>query len=105
MRPDRFTTLAQQAIAEAQSLASRRGHPELVGLHVLSALLEDASGPVASVLPRVGADVARLLTITHSEVDKLPTVEGAQPAGGRELNEIMTKADAAAREMKDAASF
>ncbi|MEO0482785.1 MAG: AAA family ATPase [Planctomycetota bacterium] len=102
MRPDRFTTLAQQSLADAQSLASRHRHPELVGLHLLSALLEDRSGPVASVLPRVGADVDRIAKVVASELEKLPTVDGGQPAGGRELNEIMTKADAAARKMQDA---
>ena len=82
LRPDRFTTLAQQSLADAQSLASRRRHPELVGLHLLSALLEDRSGPVASVLPRVGADVDRIAKVVASELEKLPTVDGGQPSGG-----------------------
>ena len=41
MRPDRFTTLAQEALASAQTLAVTKSHAELTPLHMLAALLEE----------------------------------------------------------------
>ncbi|MHC4787022.1 MAG: Clp protease N-terminal domain-containing protein, partial [Planctomycetota bacterium] len=50
MRPDRFTTLAQEALASAQTLAITKSHAELTPLHVLVALLEDTAGITGSIL-------------------------------------------------------
>src|SRR6185503_11984910 len=41
MRMDRFTTLAQEALASAQSMAVSKSHAEMSPLHILAALLED----------------------------------------------------------------
>jgi len=54
MTPDRMTTLAQQALASAQQMALTRQHPEVMGLHVLAALLEDKTGTARSILERAG---------------------------------------------------
>ncbi len=50
MRPDRLTTTAQQALADAQTDAASRGNPEVTGLHILRALLEDKNGPGVSIM-------------------------------------------------------
>lgn len=42
MRFDKLTTKFQQALAAAQSMASRSEHPYIEPVHVLSALLADA---------------------------------------------------------------
>ena len=54
MTPDRLTTAAQQVLAAAQASALGAGHPEVGSLHVLGAMLEDKSGPAASVLEKAG---------------------------------------------------
>jgi ATP-dependent Clp protease ATP-binding subunit ClpB len=102
MRMDRLTTTAQQVLADAQSDAMARSNPEINGLHVLAALIEDASGPAASVLSKCGANVARFSSIVGSELDRLPKVSGGAGASGRTIMEILAKADAEARRMEDA---
>ena len=47
MRPDRLTTLAQQALSDAQSDAAARSNPEISGLHLLGALLREKGGKVS----------------------------------------------------------
>ena len=60
MRMDRFTTLAQQALADAQSLAVARSHAQLTPLHILVALLEDKGGLTGSIIAKAGVDAGRV---------------------------------------------
>ncbi|MEN0020352.1 MAG: AAA family ATPase [Planctomycetota bacterium] len=102
MRPDRLTTTAQQALSDAQTRAMGENHPEVGGLHVLWALLDDKSSPARSVLAKLGADAGRVHQMAASELDKLPSVSGGQTAPGRELAEVFAKADKQARDLGDA---
>ncbi len=102
MRPDRLTTTAQQALADAQSDAMGRQHAEVGGLHVLAALVGDASSPASSMLTKVGLEPRRVLQAAQGELSRLPTVSGAAPVGGRALMEILTRADAEAKRLGDA---
>ncbi|MDP1662651.1 MAG: Clp protease N-terminal domain-containing protein, partial [Phycisphaerales bacterium] len=98
---DRLTTLAQQAIADAQSTSMSRSHAEVGTLHLLHALLADKNGVVGSILTKVGADAARAATITESELARLPKVSANAGQAGRALMEVLTSADAWARKMND----
>jgi ATP-dependent Clp protease ATP-binding subunit ClpB len=101
MRMDRLTTLAQQAIADAQSGAMSRGHAEVGTLHLLHALLADKNGVVASILAKAGADAGRAATIVESELGRLPKVSANAGQAGRALMEVLTGADQWARKMND----
>ncbi len=102
MRPDRLTTAAQQVLASAQTDAGARSNPEVNGLHIGAAMLEEANGPAANMLAKAGADAPRLAQIVRAELERLPKTSSGAAGGGRELMDILAKADAAAREMKDA---
>ncbi len=102
MRTDRLTTLAQQALAEAQGEAVTRQNPEVGGLHVLHALLADQGGVVTSVLGRIGADAGRVRSMVASELDKLPTTSAGAGSGGRSIVELLTKAEQEATALGDA---
>ena len=101
MRPDRFTTLAQQALADAQSLAVEKSHGEITPVHLLSALLAEEAGTPVSILKKAGADVDRLRQIARSELDRAPTVSGAVPQTGTALVQILTTADQEAKKLGD----
>ena len=64
MQMDRFTTLAQEVLAGAQSAATGRGHAELTPLHILAAMLEDRQGVAGSILAVGGvlAIVSRIIS-------------------------------------------
>ncbi len=102
MNPDRLTTIAQQTLATAQADAAGRGNPEVTGLHVLSALLSERSGPVWSVLERTGARPDQLVGVITGELDRLPKTSSGAGSGGRALLELLGKADAEARDLGDA---
>ncbi|MBL8991652.1 MAG: AAA family ATPase [Phycisphaerae bacterium] len=102
MRPDRFTTLAQQALADAQSDAVGRQHAEVGGLHILAALLKDKSSAVWSILQRAGADPARIGQIVQAELGRQPTVSGGAGQGGRGLMDVLVRAEQESKRLGDA---
>ncbi len=101
MRQDQFTTAAQQVLADAQSAAARSGHPEVTGLHVLNALLDDRSGPAASILAKAGGDLTRVQVPVVNELTRLPKVSGNPGNAGRALMDILIKADELSKRMSD----
>ncbi len=103
MRMDRLTTLAQQAIQDAASLAAGRSHPELFPLHILAALLEDPAGTASSIVRRAGADPSLVAKVVRAELGRLPTVGGAAPPalGGPAL-QVLNEAEKEAKKLDDA---
>ncbi|MFT3687146.1 MAG: Clp protease N-terminal domain-containing protein [Phycisphaerales bacterium] len=101
MRMDRLTTLAQQALADAQSGAMSKSHAEVGTLHLLNALLADKNSVAWSVLTKAGADAQCAATITASELDRLPKVSANAGQAGRAVMEVLTAADNWARKMND----
>src|SRR5512138_1800007 len=82
IRWDKFTVKAQEAVQRASTIASERGNPELLPLHLLMALLEDREGIVPPVLEKVGIAAQPMLAKAEEAIDRLPRVSGgaAQPA-------------------------
>ena len=102
MNMDRFTTKAQQALAGAQMQAQATGHSQVEGLHLLAALLEDPNSVAATLISRVGSDAAQVASIVESELKRKPTVSGdGQVAMGRDVGEILGKAQNEAKQLKD----
>ena len=101
MRMDKLTTLAQQALAQAQQSAMGSSNPEVGSLHVLDALIEDKNGPVVSILKKLGVNADQIAQITKSELGRLPTTTSGAGSSGREIMEILGKADKAAEGMED----
>jgi ATP-dependent Clp protease ATP-binding subunit ClpB len=102
MKPERLTSLAQQALSDAQRDAMGRSHAEITGLHVLATLLEDRSGPAHSMIGKAGGDAQRASTIVQSELSRLPTVSSGAGVGGRALLELMAKAEQESKRLGDA---
>ncbi|MHC4811270.1 MAG: Clp protease N-terminal domain-containing protein, partial [Planctomycetota bacterium] len=66
MQPDRFTTLAQQALATAQSTAQSRSNGMLEPLHLLEAILQDDGGIGRSIIERAGGQANLLRDVARS---------------------------------------
>src|SRR5262245_59153808 len=101
MRPDRLTTTAQQALADAQSDALARSNPEVNGLHILGALLAEKTGPVTSIIGKAGGDAGRILTITQAELKRLPTTSSGAGSTGRAIMELLSRAEAESKRLGD----
>jgi len=101
MSMDKLTTLAQAALGKAQQISMAASNPEVGSLHVLDALIEDQNGAAAAILKRIGAPVGQMAQIVKSELGRLPKTSSGAGSSGREIMEILGKADAAASAMGD----
>ena len=100
-RPDNLTVKAREAVAAAQELATDRGNPQVVPLHLLKALLDERGGVVEPVLRRIGANVGQLASLVDGELGRLPSQSGGQTGGSGEFLRILEAAQKRADTMKD----
>ena len=77
MNFNKFTIKSQEAVQNAQEIASSYGNQFIESEHLLAALMQDSSGTVVPILQRVGAN-ANYIKIKLSEMmERLPKVSGA----------------------------
>jgi ATP-dependent Clp protease ATP-binding subunit ClpB len=100
IRWDKLTLKAQEALQQANSMASEHGNPEVLPIHVLAATLEDREGIVPPVLEKIGAGPQAVLADSNRALQQLPKVSGGgayQPAlsaaGTRMLESAFKEAD------------
>src|SRR5260370_5632708 len=76
MKLDKFTVKAQEALQEAQAIARKRDHQEILREHLLAARLAQRDGLVAALLQRVGAEPRLVQERVEQELRKVPQVQG-----------------------------
>jgi ATP-dependent Clp protease ATP-binding subunit ClpB len=103
MQPDRFTIKAAEAVQGAQQLSQGNGNPEVTPLHLLAALISsaDSGGIAIPILEKAGAAVGQLRSMVETELGRLPRQSGGSLTAHRSFAEVLAKADAEARRMKD----
>ena len=103
MRMDRLTTLAQEILAGAQSLAMSKSHAEMSPLHILAAMLDARESVAHSILDKAGFDSDRIAQIATSEVNRKPTISGGGGASSASpvVMQVLNAAEKEATAMKD----
>jgi ATP-dependent Clp protease ATP-binding subunit ClpB len=102
MRLDKLTVKAQEALANAQSLAAEKQHGEVTAMHILAALLADREGIIRPLLARLGVDAGQLEGMVDTELQGLPSVSGAAQLGmARDVSEVLAAAQKEADRLKD----
>ncbi len=103
MRFDKFTTMFQQAFADAQSIAVGNDQQFIEPQHLLLALLNQAEGGTSSLLSRAGANVAPLKGALEKAIDRLPKVSGhgGEVSVGRDLSNLLNLTDKEAQKAGD----
>ncbi len=92
MRIDKLTTLLQQALADAQSLAVAADHPYIEPAHLLKALLAQDDGPKA-LLQRAGVNVRAVSDVVETALSRIAKVQGAQLQPSRDLVNLLQAAE------------
>ncbi|MEY8879679.1 MAG: Clp protease N-terminal domain-containing protein, partial [Leptothrix sp. (in: b-proteobacteria)] len=100
MRIDKLTTLLQQALGDAQSLALAADHPYIEPAHLLKALLQQDDGPRA-LLQRAGVNLRALDDAVETALSRTPKVEGAHLQPGRDLVTLLQAAEKEASKRDD----
>jgi ATP-dependent Clp protease ATP-binding subunit ClpB len=102
MNIQKYTEKAQEAIAGAQQLADRGGHPEITPEHLLLTLIEQQGGIVPEILRKMKVDPPAAATAVRAELAKLPSAQGgSQPGLSARLRQIANTAEAEAERLKD----
>ncbi len=103
MDPEKLTQKSQEAIRDAQALATRRHHQAVDVEHVLAALLAQPQGLVPALLERAGVDVRALGERVEVELNRIPQVSGAnaQVYIAPRLARVLDQAQAEATALKD----
>ncbi len=103
---NRLTQKSQQAVQEAQSKASRYGHVEIDGEHLLLALLEQQDGLLPRLLTRMEVPVAAVKSAVEQAVERRPRVSGPGVEAGKvyvtpRLQKLFAQAEDEAKRLKD----
>ncbi|WP_415882666.1 ATP-dependent chaperone ClpB [Neptuniibacter sp. QD72_48] len=101
MRPDKFTSKLQEALADAQSLAVGLDNNYIEPIHILSALIEQQG--TVPLLEQAGANVHALKNQVDQTVRQLPKVQN--PDGelrfSQDVARVFNKADKLAQQKGD----
>ncbi len=102
IRWDTFTVKSQEAVQAANGVAGDNGNPELLPLHLLSALLADKDGVILPVLEKIGVPTVQLDGKTKEALAKLPRIAGgSQPGMSQALQRVFDQGSREAENFKD----
>ncbi len=101
MNINKFTIKSQEALQQAVELVRRVGGQVIEAQHLLSSVLNIESSPAKFLFSKMGVSLERINEELTSELARLPKVSGGEPYLSREANDILTKAEDIASEMKD----
>ncbi|MFD6511607.1 ATP-dependent chaperone ClpB [Rhodococcus sp. NPDC060176] len=101
-----LTEKSREALQEAQNVATRMGHTEVDGEHLLLALVDQQDGLVPRLLEQTGANVEALRSDLDRELSRRPKVSGPGATPGQvmitqRLAKLLDAAEREAKRLKD----
>ena len=104
MNFNKFTLRSQEAVQNAQEIASSYSNQAIEPEHLLAALVQDSEGIIVPLLQKIGGNLNYLKIKINESVEKLPKVQGAglgsqhlSPA----LGQVFEAAQKEAAQLKD----
>ena len=106
MNIERLTKKSQEAVEAAQRIATRYGHTQVDGEHLLQALLDQEGGLAVRLFEKMDVPLDRLRERLESELERLPRVSGTGVEPGKvyitpRLQRLLVDAQDAAERLKD----
>jgi ATP-dependent Clp protease ATP-binding subunit ClpB len=106
MDPNRLTQKCQEALHDANTLATKLNHQEIDGEHLLLALCDQSEGLLARLLKKLDVTVSAFRKAIQDDLDKRPKVTHASGEAGKiyitqRLNKIIAAAESEAKRLKD----
>jgi len=99
---DRLTVKAAEALQLAASDARKRGNPEIHGVHLLNALLQQEEGIVVPILQKLEVNVGLVQQRAAEAIERMAKVEGgAEPNLSRDLRKALDQAMDVSKELGD----
>jgi ATP-dependent Clp protease ATP-binding subunit ClpB len=104
MNFNKFTVKSQEAVQNAQEIATSYGNQVIEPEHLLAALLQDSEGTVVPILQKAGANVNFLKIKMNELLDRLPKVSGAGLGNqniSQALGRVFERAQKQAQDLRD----
>lgn len=104
MNFNKFTIKSQEAIQNAQEIASSYGNQLIEPEHVLAALVQDSGGTVVPILQKIGANIGFVKIKVNEALERLPKVSGAGVSNqsiSQNLGRLFERASKQAANLKD----
>jgi ATP-dependent Clp protease ATP-binding subunit ClpB len=104
MNFNKFTLKSQEAVQNAQEIASSYGNQALEPEHLLAALVQDAAGTVPPIVQKAGANLNYIKIKLNELVDRLPKVSGgtlSQQGISAALGRVFERSLKEAADLKD----
>ncbi len=102
MNLNKFTIKSQEAVQNAQEIATSYGNQAIEPEHLLAALVQDAQGIVIPLLQKLGANTNYIKVKVNELVEKLPKIQNAgNQYLSNTLNKIFEQAQKEAEKLKD----
>ena len=106
MDMNKLTRKSQEALAQAQAIASNYNHQQVDVEHLLYALVNDSGGLIPQLLKRMDINIQALEKSVEDELSKLPRVTGGGTEQGKvfitqRLNRVLNLAEERAKALKD----
>lgn len=103
MQMEQLTRKFQEAIAAAQSIAIGRDNPEIDGVHVMQAMLDQENSSIHHLLNKMDVNLPKLRSLLGEALDRVPKLTNMPDQIGisQELNRIFMATDKIAQKRKD----
>ena len=104
MNFNKFTIKSQEAVQNAQEIASSYNNQVIEPEHLLAALVQDSNGTVVPILQKVGANVNFIKIKINEFIERLPKVSGAGLGSqgiSQPLGKVFENAQKQAQDLKD----
>lgn len=101
MNFNQYTTKSQEAVQEAQNIATANGQQAIETGHILKALMEVDENVVPFLLKKLNINIAQFENKLNTIVANYPKVSGASPYLGNDASAALQKAQQLIKEFKD----
>jgi ATP-dependent Clp protease ATP-binding subunit ClpB len=102
MSLEKLTLKAQEALAAAQQLAEERGHQQLDGEHLLTALLQQTEGLIGPLFQKLGVATPSVVSELDTELTRrAKVVGGGSTYPSSDLQNTLQQASQEAKKLKD----
>jgi ATP-dependent Clp protease ATP-binding subunit ClpB len=104
MNMNKLTYKSQEAVQQAQEIASGYGNQAIEPIHIFAAMMQDGEGIATSILNKIGANVNHIKIKINDLIEKLPKVSGAGLGNqyiGQNTGTVLEKAMKEASNLKD----
>ncbi len=105
MNIEKFTAASRALLSDAQMIAAKNNHQQILPLHFLGALLNEENAIISNLINTIGADNNLIASDCAEELERIPSVEIS--GGGGQINmssdglKLLEKALSLAKSSKD----